>query len=413
VPSTAATLSVGGSATPPSISSQPGNQTVVAGQTATFSVGASGTGPLSYQWQKNNANILNANSSSYITPATTTSDSGSTFRCVVTNSAGNATSNSATLTVTAANRPPVITSAATAAPANPTVGQTVTFTVGASDPDGNPLTYAWNFGDNTSGTGSTVTHSYPAASTYDATVTVTDSAGASVTSSVTVTVSAAATPTVHVKAIAMSISKTKRGTAASATVTIVNNNGAVVSGATVSGSWSGLTTSSASGLTSSTGKVKFTSARTTSSGTFTFTVNTVTASGYTYLATQNAATSGSITSGGVVTLASPAAAAATVSAAADTGTAVSLGSVTVNTKIKLALPRPDGIPATGTVHTTCSDAPKGLRVSGGFIGGKVNQVGTFTFTVTFQASTTLVDDDGSTVPATVKAQQTYTLTITQ
>ena len=46
------------------------NQTVTAGQTATFSVVAGGTAPLSYQWQKNGANISGATLPSYTTPVT-------------------------------------------------------------------------------------------------------------------------------------------------------------------------------------------------------------------------------------------------------------------------------------------------------------------------------------------------------
>src|SRR5439155_23209617 len=83
----------------PSITAQPANQTVAAGQTATFSVTASGTPTLNYQWQKNGSDITGATSASYTTPVTTTADSGELFRVVVSNSAGNVTSNSATLTV--------------------------------------------------------------------------------------------------------------------------------------------------------------------------------------------------------------------------------------------------------------------------------------------------------------------------
>ena len=83
----------------PSITTQPANQSVTIGQTAMFTVAASGTAPLTYQWQKNNTNISGATSSTYTTPATTQSDNTATFRVIVSNSAGNATSNNATLTV--------------------------------------------------------------------------------------------------------------------------------------------------------------------------------------------------------------------------------------------------------------------------------------------------------------------------
>ena len=89
----------------PYISTQPANQTVTAGQTATFSVTASGTAPLSYQWQRNGADIAAATSASYTTPATTAADSGEQFRVVVSNAAGSATSNTATLTVNPGTTP--------------------------------------------------------------------------------------------------------------------------------------------------------------------------------------------------------------------------------------------------------------------------------------------------------------------
>ena len=75
----------------PSITTQPASQTITAGQTATFSVTASGTAPLAYQWQKNGTAIGGATSSSYTTPAETTSDNGAQFTVVVSNSAGTAT----------------------------------------------------------------------------------------------------------------------------------------------------------------------------------------------------------------------------------------------------------------------------------------------------------------------------------
>jgi hypothetical protein len=94
-----ATLTVNAAPVAPTITTQPSNQRVTAGQTATFSVAASGTVPLTYQWQQNGAPITGAAAASYTTPVTTTADSGELFRVVVSNSAGNATSTSAMLTV--------------------------------------------------------------------------------------------------------------------------------------------------------------------------------------------------------------------------------------------------------------------------------------------------------------------------
>jgi Pectate lyase superfamily protein/Bacterial Ig domain/Abnormal spindle-like microcephaly-assoc'd, ASPM-SPD-2-Hydin/Immunoglobulin domain len=85
----------------PEITTQPANQTVIVGQTATFSVAASGLPPLSYQWMKNGNSISGASSSSYTTPVTTTADNGSQFTVVVRNLLGSTTSNPAMLTVNA------------------------------------------------------------------------------------------------------------------------------------------------------------------------------------------------------------------------------------------------------------------------------------------------------------------------
>jgi hypothetical protein len=89
------------SAAAPSITTQPSNQAVSVGLTATFSVAASGTTPLTYQWQKGTTPIAGATAASYTTAATTSSDNGSQFEVVVSNSVGSITSNAATLTVTA------------------------------------------------------------------------------------------------------------------------------------------------------------------------------------------------------------------------------------------------------------------------------------------------------------------------
>ncbi len=89
----------------PSITAQPAGQHVVVGQTATFTVSATGSAPLLYQWQKGATPITGATASTYTTPATTLADDASTFQVVVSNSAGSVTSSSATLSVTAGSAP--------------------------------------------------------------------------------------------------------------------------------------------------------------------------------------------------------------------------------------------------------------------------------------------------------------------
>jgi hypothetical protein len=85
----------------PAITTQPANQTVTVGQTASFAVVASGTAPLSYQWQKGGTAVMGATSASYTTPVTTQGDNASSFTVVVSNAVGSVTSAAATLTVTA------------------------------------------------------------------------------------------------------------------------------------------------------------------------------------------------------------------------------------------------------------------------------------------------------------------------
>ena len=90
--------------TAPSITTQPGNATVKVGETATFTIAASGDN-LTYQWKINRndgngwINIAGATATSYTTSTVNISCNGFKYKCVVSNSAGNVESNSATLTV--------------------------------------------------------------------------------------------------------------------------------------------------------------------------------------------------------------------------------------------------------------------------------------------------------------------------
>jgi PKD repeat protein len=59
---------------------------------------------------------------------------------------------------------------------------------GSTDSDGSITSYTWNFGDGSSATGKTVTHTYTGEATFVATLQVTDNLGADGTASTTVTV---------------------------------------------------------------------------------------------------------------------------------------------------------------------------------------------------------------------------------
>ena len=139
----------------PTINTQPANQSVTTGQTATFSVAATGTAPLRYQWKKNGTDIPGATSSTYTTPAISSADNAAVFTVVVSNSAGfSVTSSNATLTVPGAVvvpvvEVPVVVTPVLVAPAISTqpaaqtvrVGQSATFGVTATGTA--PLGYQW------------------------------------------------------------------------------------------------------------------------------------------------------------------------------------------------------------------------------------------------------------------------------
>jgi hypothetical protein len=83
----------------PSITTQPANQSIHIGQSATFTVTASGTAPLGYQWTENGKAITGATSSSYTTAPAVATDNGAVFAVTVSNSAGSVNSSAASLTV--------------------------------------------------------------------------------------------------------------------------------------------------------------------------------------------------------------------------------------------------------------------------------------------------------------------------
>lgn len=89
---------------PPAITRQPASSAVLGGSTATFSVTAIGTSPLSYQWQKDQVDLSDGAHYSGCRTATLTitgadTNDAASYRCVVGNAYGSATSRAARLTV--------------------------------------------------------------------------------------------------------------------------------------------------------------------------------------------------------------------------------------------------------------------------------------------------------------------------
>ena len=195
VASSKATLTVTAAAVAPAITTQPANQSVTEGQTATFSVIATGTGTLTYQWKKGGTDISGATSSTYTTPATVSADNAAVFTVVISNGTGSVTSSNATLTVTAPV-PPAITVQPSAQTI--TAGATATFSVTATGTG--TLSYQWkkNGINITGGSGATTnTYTTPAmgyagnSAVYS--VVVSNSAGTTTSSSATLTVNKTST----------------------------------------------------------------------------------------------------------------------------------------------------------------------------------------------------------------------------
>src|ERR1017187_1875995 len=142
VTSTVATLTV---YVPPAITTQPQSLAVIQGQTASFSVVASGSSPFTYQWYLNGSSVGSAGQSSTYTLSNVGTSKAGNYTVVVVNPGGSVTSMVATLTVYV---PPSITTQRS----SQTVvqGQTASFSVAVSGSA--PFSYQWNFnGSNMSG----------------------------------------------------------------------------------------------------------------------------------------------------------------------------------------------------------------------------------------------------------------------
>jgi len=114
---------------------------------------------------------------------------------------------------------------------------TCTFTDTSTDSDGTIVSRSWVFGDGGTSTATNPSHPYAGAGTYSVSLTVTDNDGATDTATGSVTVTAPVATTTHIADLAGSAVSLGRTWTATVTVTVHDNTGAVVSGATVSGTW--------------------------------------------------------------------------------------------------------------------------------------------------------------------------------
>jgi len=148
----------------PTIVNHPVSQTIMQTTPVTFTVSASGVG-LSYQWQFNNVNIPGANAATYTIANVTNANAGD-YRVIVSNTAGNATSNPATLTVTPFSNAPTVTIVSPLPTLKWNADDLVHFEATATDIEDGTLpasAFSWNidlFHEDIPGSG----HSHPGAS---------------------------------------------------------------------------------------------------------------------------------------------------------------------------------------------------------------------------------------------------------
>jgi hypothetical protein len=115
---------------PPTIASQPASRTVIVGSSATFAVGASGTGPLSYQWAREGVPLAGATDSSLTLSNIQLANAGR-YAVVVTNAQGSVTSSNAVLTVNLP--PPLVRVGSTNSASGATVTIPITITANGNE----------------------------------------------------------------------------------------------------------------------------------------------------------------------------------------------------------------------------------------------------------------------------------------
>jgi Immunoglobulin I-set domain len=199
----ACTVGCGSASTPsgtkqgvPVITQQPASQSVTTGQPATFSVAATGTAPLTYQWFMNGA-AVGTNSNTFAIAQAAVSQTAAQIYVNVSNSAGTTKSSTVSLTVTSAATAPTITQQP--ASISVTVGQAASFSVTATGTA--PLTYQWFMNGTKVGTNSNSYSIVQTASGQNGAqiyATVTNTTGSATSKTVTLTVNPVQTSGVNV-----------------------------------------------------------------------------------------------------------------------------------------------------------------------------------------------------------------------
>ena len=366
------------------ITTQPASQAVTEGQTATFTVAASGSAPISYQWRKGGVNIAGATSPSYTTPATVLADSGATFDVVVSNAAGGVPSNAATLTVN-----PLTVSAVSVSPASVTGGTSSTGTVTLSGPAPAAGTVVQLASNNTSAATVPGTVTVQSGAT-SATFAVNTSAVGSVTSvtisatyqGTTKTTTLAVNPVLSVQSVTLNPGTVTSGTTSIGTVTL--NGPAPAGGTTVQLASSNTSAATVPGTV--------TVAASATSATFTVSTQTVAAAtSVTVTATLNGSANATLTVNPVLSVQS-----VTLNPSTVTSGATSTGTVT------LSGPAPAG----GTTVQLASNNTSAATVPGTVTVAASSSTATFTVNTSAVSSATSV-----TITATLNGSATATLTV--
>ena len=157
-----------------------------------------------------------------------------------------------------------------------------------------PTSWAWDFGDGGSSTAQNPSHTYNADGSYTVSLTATNGQGSDNETKVNyITVTTAPTPNIHVQNISVvRVAQAGNQWRADASVTIVDETGAPVSAATVSGFFNAPNGRTRTGTTNASGVAVISSAKTkTPPANWCFTVTNVTKTGETYDPSQNVETS--------------------------------------------------------------------------------------------------------------------------